>query len=162
PLLRPQPRSHPPGFDCINWRQPSRVMISLSSGGGGNLRRRRVLASRLALVLLLLSCSQRQLGEELPQRDTLLLEDSAPLVISAFPFQDGSKGDAEWFDIWKNYRGAVIGVAVFVGTLVSLIVALLLRRTQRIQYERSLAEQLKFERLLSEISASMIAVDLER
>jgi PAS domain S-box-containing protein len=109
-----------------------------------------------------LSFAQGQFAQQPPRRHGLLLEHPAHLVISAPPIQDGFEGDAEWFDIWKNYRGEVIGVAALVGMLVALIVALLLRRTQRIHYQRSLAEQLKFERLLSEISASMIAVDLER
>jgi PAS domain S-box-containing protein len=110
---------------------------------------------------LLLSFSPIPRGQAKAETPSLAVDGSLSFVMPSLALQVDSPSD-EWLDIWKNYRGAVIGVAALFGVLVALIVALLIQRTQRIHSERSLAEQLKFEKLLSEISAALIAVDLER
>jgi PAS domain S-box-containing protein len=135
-------------------------MDSPSAGRVGKPGRRHASVFPVALTLLL-SCFSIPVGEARSQRPSLAVDGSLSFVMPALALQVESPSD-EWLDIWKNYRGAVIGVAALVGVLVALILALLIQRTQRIHSERSLAERLKFEKLLSEISAALIAVDLER
>jgi PAS domain S-box-containing protein len=113
------------------------------------------------VLALLLSCFSIPVGEARPEKPSLAVDGSLSFVMAALALPVDSPSD-EWLDIWTNYRGAVISVAALFGVLVALIIALLIQRTQRIHSERSLGERLKFEKLLSEISAALIAVDLER
>jgi signal transduction histidine kinase len=61
--------------------------------------------------------------------------------------------------LWALYRGYVVGAALILGVM-SLMWGLLLQRAGRRRVELSLDERLRFESLLSELSASLIHISL--
>ncbi|HYB53453.1 MAG TPA: PAS domain S-box protein, partial [Thermoanaerobaculia bacterium] len=127
--------------------------------GTTRIGRRRAFPGSFSFLaaLLFLSLTESTTGAVMP-----LTTNASSRVLSQASLPAAPQAEFHWLDIWQNYKGAVIGVAALVAALATLVVALLLQRTQRIHSERGLAERLRFERLLSEISASLIAVDLER
>ena len=63
--------------------------------------------------------------------------------------------------LWEEHSGLVIGVALALGVLAALVTLLLLHRARRLRSERALAERLRFERLLVDVSAKLIDVSAE-
>ena len=63
--------------------------------------------------------------------------------------------------LWAVYRWYVIVGGGLILTQAYLIAVLLLQRTSRRRTEESLVEHLRFERLLSELSARLVPVSLE-
>jgi PAS domain S-box-containing protein len=61
-------------------------------------------------------------------------------------------------NLWEQYPGLVIAAGALVAVLVPLMVALLVHRRDSLRYEAAMAERLRFERLVSDISASLIGV----
>lgn len=59
---------------------------------------------------------------------------------------------------WERYRWYVVAALVFVAGQSALIGGLLAQRVHRRKAQRALDEQLRFERLLSELSSSFVAV----
>ncbi len=70
--------------------------------------------------------------------------------------------EAQEASLWTRYRWYVIGAGVLILVEAFLIAGLLLERTGRRRAELSLAERLRFESLLSELSARLIPVSLDR
>jgi Histidine kinase-, DNA gyrase B-, and HSP90-like ATPase len=64
------------------------------------------------------------------------------------------------FSLWSRYRWYLAGAGLLVLVEAVLILGLLLERTTRRRTELALAEQLRFETLLSELSARLILVPL--
>jgi PAS domain S-box-containing protein len=64
--------------------------------------------------------------------------------------------------LWELYRGWIIGCLVLLGLQSALIGALLINRASRRRAERGLAERLRFEEVLSELSAAFINFSGER
>src|SRR5262249_1525003 len=64
--------------------------------------------------------------------------------------------------IWQSYQREVILAAVAIGILTALVLALLLWRASRRVAEDKLRKRLAFERLLSEVSASVTEEEIER
>lgn len=60
--------------------------------------------------------------------------------------------------VWDRYRWQIVAAIVFVAAQSALIGGLLAQRVRRRSAQRALDEQLRFERLLSELSTSFIAV----
>jgi two-component system, NarL family, sensor kinase len=57
--------------------------------------------------------------------------------------------------VWERYRGYIVGAAGLLLLQSGLIVALLVQRAQRRRAQRSLAERLRFETLLSDLSRAL-------
>jgi PAS domain S-box-containing protein len=65
-------------------------------------------------------------------------------------------------NIWEHYPGLVVAAAAAVVILVPLMAALLVHRRDSLRYEAAMGERLRFERLVSEISATLIGVSPDR
>jgi PAS domain S-box-containing protein len=64
--------------------------------------------------------------------------------------------------LWEHYRGVSILVILTLAALVTLVTLLLISRAKRIRSEHALPERLRFERLVSELSATLIDVPDDR
>jgi len=64
--------------------------------------------------------------------------------------------------LWESHRRLIVGVGGILTLLVAAVLALLVHRAGRRRSIRELSEQLRFERLVSEISATLIDVDPEQ
>jgi two-component system sensor kinase FixL len=63
--------------------------------------------------------------------------------------------------LWEHYSTLVIAAVAVLAMLVSLLTLLLIHRERRLRSERALAERLRFERLVAELSATLIDVPPE-
>ena len=64
--------------------------------------------------------------------------------------------------LWQGHRRLIVSVIALFALLTGAVLALLVHRSERRRYIRELSEQLRFERLVSEISATLIDVDSDR
>jgi PAS domain S-box-containing protein len=64
--------------------------------------------------------------------------------------------------LWQSHRRLIVGVVALLAMLVAVVFAQMFYRAERRRSIRELSEQLRFERLVSEISATLIDVDAER
>ena len=64
--------------------------------------------------------------------------------------------------LWQGHRRLIVSVIALLALLTGAVLALLIHRSERRRYIRELSEQLRFERLVSEISATLIDVDSDR
>jgi signal transduction histidine kinase len=70
----------------------------------------------------------------------------------------GSVVDHRDASVWGRYRWHIVAAVAFVAAQSALIGGLLLQRTRRRRVQQALAERLRFERLLSDLSTSFITV----
>jgi PAS domain S-box-containing protein len=64
--------------------------------------------------------------------------------------------------LWQSHRRLIIAVIVLLAVLVTVVLVQTLHRAERRRSIRELSAQLRFERLVSEISATLIDVDPEK
>ncbi len=64
--------------------------------------------------------------------------------------------------LWQGHRRLIVSVIALLALLAGAVLVLLIHRSERRRYIRELSEQLRFERLVSEISATLIDVDSDR
>ncbi|HEY1252639.1 MAG TPA: ATP-binding protein [Thermoanaerobaculia bacterium] len=64
--------------------------------------------------------------------------------------------------LWQSHRRLIVGVITLLAMLVAVVFAQLLNRAERRRSIQELSAQLRFERLVTEISATLIDVDSEK
>jgi PAS domain S-box-containing protein len=64
--------------------------------------------------------------------------------------------------LWQSHRRLIVAVVAVLALLTGAVLNLLVHRSERRRYIRELSDQLRFERLVSEISATLVDVDSDR
>ena len=150
----PEPRTSP----STAGRRPTSVMASW--GPSRKLRGPGAKAAELGLRIL--GESRRGTCPSSTARAPRTSSTSASFAAGASARIDSPHGSIVRYQdpsLWSLYRGYVAGGTLALG-VISLMWGLLLQRAGRRRVELSLDERLKFESLLSELSASLIHISL--